>query len=77
MSTATRDTPIRIHTHFGRIVINDAPGYLTPAQTEALAKELEDWVYAVSKGFHPATRLVYPDGRRVCEADGDTAFKHI
>lgn len=68
--TQSKQTPVRIHTHFGRVVINDADGYLTPEQAEALAYELNQFVLALGLKKHRCTRLVYPDGRMVNESDG-------
>jgi hypothetical protein len=73
----TKTVPVRIHEHAGRIAIDDADGYLTPVQTEALAKELAAWVKHLKAGKGPVTRLVHPDGRRVTESTGKPAWKFI
>lgn len=75
--TTTKTAPIRIHTHFGRIALEDSDGYLSVEQADALAVEILAWVTAVKAGNHPATRLVRPDGRRVNENGGDTAMVTI
>lgn len=73
--TETKADTIRIHAHFGRIVLNNADGYLTIAQAEGLARELKLWAAALAYGKHPNTRLVKPNGSRCYEASGQRAWR--
>lgn len=65
--------PIRLYIHFGKIMINNVPAYLTPAQAITLAIELQDLSLKVTTcGVRTSSpRLVFAQGIARDETDED------